>query len=59
MLPLLTPVRHPSEGNPTIACCCCATRAPYHDAARNGWRYDPQGPAFVAYYCAPCANVAG
>jgi hypothetical protein len=47
----LTPAGSPAAASITICCYACHRRARYDVAARDGWTYDPAGPAFVAYYC--------
>lgn len=56
LLPL-TPERPGWASEPRIHCIGCATSCGYNIALVNGWRYDPNGPAFVAYYCPICVQL--
>jgi hypothetical protein len=54
----LTPINAGSWGAELrITCCSCDACEKYADAAALGWRFDPDGEAFKAYYCKRCAEA--
>lgn len=52
----LTPATSPAANSIRITCGQCGRQQQYDKAVTDGWTFDPQGRAFVDYYCPECTT---